>query len=281
MKLAWATDVHFDHLDEADVEDFHRRIADSSAEALLLGGDIANAKELDQRLAGLAAYVPVPTYFVLGNHDYYGGSVVAIRELVGGMDAPPVCWLPAAGIVRLADGLALVGHGGWGDAQHGDFDEAPVLTDYIAIEELVKTAGRRNVLTGMAEREALRRRLNLYGADAAATLRPALQAAAAGGGHVIVLTHVPPFPEAAWHEGELSTIPWQPGFTCKAMGDLLRGTASDHPDCQFNVLCGHTHGSGRATIRPNLRVFTARADYGTAMVNELAWDGTELTVTLV
>ncbi len=244
MKLAWATDVHFDHLDEEDVLEFCRRVAESSADALLLGGDISNAKDLADHLATLGEHVPMPVYFVLGNHDYYGGSVAAVQDQVG------------------------------------DFDEAPVLTDYIAIAELVKTAGRRNVLTGMKNRTRLRRRLHELGNDAAESLRPALLEAAALGGHVIVLTHVPPFPEAAWHEGEPSTIRWQRGFTCKAVGDLLREAASDHPSCRFTVLCGHTHGSGRAAILPNLDAVTAGADYGNFLVNAVNWNREELTVRL-
>ena len=52
-RLAWATDVHFDHLDAAGFHDFCHRVATSRPAALLVGGDIANARELDDHLQAL------------------------------------------------------------------------------------------------------------------------------------------------------------------------------------------------------------------------------------
>ena len=61
------------------------------------------------------------------------------------------------------------------------------------------------------------------GDDAAATLRPHLVEALEAAPEVLLLTHVPPFREACWHEGRTSDDDWAPGFTCKAVGDLLLG----------------------------------------------------------
>ncbi|MFM7113065.1 MAG: Eco57I restriction-modification methylase domain-containing protein, partial [Planctomycetota bacterium] len=41
-----------------------------------------------------------------------------------------------------------------------------------------------------------------------------------------VATHVPPFREACWHEGELSDDQWAPHFTSVVMGDALRAVIS-------------------------------------------------------
>mgnify|MGYP002064648301 CR=1 FL=1 len=78
---------------------------------------------------------------------------------------------------------------------------------------------------------------------------------------VIVLTHVPPFPETAWHEGRHSEPDWQPGFTCRAMGEELLAAAAQNPDTMFTVLCGHTHGEGEVAVLPNLTVLTGGAEY--------------------
>ena len=44
--------------------------------------------------------------------------------------------------------------------------------------------------------------------------------------HVLVLTHVPPFREACWHEGRISGDDYLPYFACKATGDVLLDEAS-------------------------------------------------------
>ena len=64
--------------------------------------------------------------------------------------------------------------------------------------------------------------------------------------HIMVLTHVPPFREACWHEGRISDDNWLPHFTCKAVGDVLIEAMAANPDHRMTVLCGHTH-SGAST----------------------------------
>src|SRR5438874_8164912 len=94
------------------------------------------------------------------------------------------------------------------------------------------------------------------GDEASAYLRSVLPEALRRFRHVIVLTHVPPFREACWHQGRISTDDYLPHFTCKAAGDALREAMAAQPDRQMTVLCGHTHGEGEARILPNLRVLT-------------------------
>lgn len=86
---------------------------------------------------------------------------------------------------------------------------------------------------------------------------------------VIVLTHVPPFREATWHEGHVSNDDWLPYFSCKAVGDVLVKVMESRPDCHLTVLCGHTHGGGVATILPNLQVITGAAVYGHPKIQQM------------
>jgi len=46
------------------------------------------------------------------------------------------------------------------------------------------------------------------------------------------------------------------------VGEVLERIMREHPDHTLTVLCGHTHGKGKAAIFPNLRVKTAGAKYG-------------------
>ena len=80
---------------------------------------------------------------------------------------------------------------------------------------------------------------------------------------------VPPFVEACWHEGKISDADWQPYFTCRATGNILKSFAIQHPRIQITVLCGHTHGSGTAQLSPNLRALTAGADYGRPRIERM------------
>jgi predicted phosphohydrolase len=238
-------------------------VRDSGADAVLVGGDTATAVDVAERLCELADATGLATYFVLGNHDFYRGSVASVRARASALGRPGVQWLPASGPRELAPGVVLVGHDGWGDARIGNFAGSDVvLTDYLLIEELSRCFRPEAFQGSFGERSALQDALLQLGADAATTLAPHLAAAAAPGRHVIVLTHVPPFREACWHEGRISDDHWLPGFTCGAMGELLAATARGHPDCRFTVLCGHTHGSGAACIAPNLIVHTQGATYG-------------------
>ena len=126
-----------------------------------------------------------------------------------------------------------------------------LLNDYRLIEEL----------SGLDERERLGQ-LHALGDEAAAHFRAVLPEALARFRRLIVLTHVPPFREACWHQGRISDDDWLPHFSCRAVGDVLAEAMAAHPECEMTVLCGHTHSPGEAQILPNLRVLTGGAVYG-------------------
>lgn len=261
--LAWATDIHLDHTDPDGALFFFTALEESSSDYVLLGGDMSNARNLAEDLALMSSIVTQPIHFVLGNHDYYGGSIDRVQEVARGLKSSGMHWLPAEGCIELAPGVGLVGNGGWGDARNGNHVDSPVmLTDYFVISELVEVYDKENDDMTLGSQPALKEKLSSLGLDSAAVLHPQLNDAAGRFEQVIVLTHVPPFPEAAWHEGVHSNDDWLPGFSCRAMGDELLKAAENHPDTMFTVLCGHTHGEGTTRIRPNLTVHTQGAEYG-------------------
>lgn len=222
ITLAWASDVHLDHAPPEGIAQFFDWVRESCASALLLGGDITHAKELDRTLREIAELAAMPVHFVLGNHDYYGSSIAAVRARMTALDGQRLIWLPAAGPRILAPGVTLVGQGGWGDARIGSFVGSPVfLTDYFAIEELALACDMDAFDGRFAADTDLEKELNRQGDACAATLRPHLEEAAASSRHVLVLTHVPPFRDACWPEGHVSDEWWLPAFTCKAVGPAL------------------------------------------------------------
>lgn len=255
MNIAWATDVHLNFITHRQALGFCQDVAAAGADALLLGGDIAESHDLADWLRFLERHLALPIYFVLGNHDYYGSDIATVRRQATVIQSNRLRWLPDAGVVELTADTALVGHDGWADARLGDFQRSPVLlNDYFQIADLLQASG--------GGKAALQRKLGVLGDQAAADLRPHLTEALARYPRVIVLTHIPPFREACWHEGQISNDDWLPGFTCYAIGDLLLETVGRCPECDVTVLCGHTHGEGIAQLLPNLKVITGAAEYG-------------------
>ncbi len=261
MKLAWLTDIHLDFLDRLQQKDFAERLANSGADAFLIGGDISKASSVEQHLAGWEALLSRPIFFVLGNHDFYGGSITTVRAAMQKISSLSswLRWLPAVGVVPLTATTALIGHDCWGDARLGNFETTPIeLNDFLLIKELSGL--------GMPERN---RKLRELGDQAATHLGDVLPAALARFRRVIVLSHVPPFSDACWHQGRISDADWLPYFTCAAAGKVLLDQASKHPDCELFVFCGHTHGRGEVRLLPNLYVRTGGADYGRSRIEAI------------
>jgi 3',5'-cyclic-AMP phosphodiesterase len=263
MRLAWATDIHLEFLTPPALARFCVTLANSKADAFLLSGDISQARGLEKHLRILERSVERPIYFVLGNHDFYHGSIAGVRERMAEVTgrSPFLRWLPAAGSLGLTERAGLVGHDGWADGRLGDYASSRVLlNDYRLIEDL----------RGL-DRAARLAKLNQLGDDAAAFLRASLPPALERWPLVIVLIHVPPFAEAAWYMGRRSDDDWLPHLTCQAAGAVLREEAAARPDREVLVLCGHTHSAGEVSILPNLRVLTGGARYGEPVVQR-EWD---------
>ena len=263
-KVAWLTDVHLNFVEPDEVGALARRIRASGADSAMIGGDIAEADTFGASLRRLADESGVPVYFVLGNHDYYKGSIAVVREEAAALtrDHPLLHWLPAAEVVQLSESTTLVGHGGWGDGRIGDFlGSEIVLNDYLLIDEIAGLLRPNPQLPEVYMTRELQERLMALGDEAAEHLRRVLPMALERGERVLVLTHVPPFREACWHEDTISGDNWLPHISCKAVGDVLVDAMRAHPDRSMTVLCGHTHSRGHARILDNLEVITGGAEY--------------------
>jgi len=261
QRLAWTTDIHLNFVDPRRIEALCQDIAARDAEAVLVGGDIGEGPTVKAYLRTLAEHLRRPIHFVLGNHDFYHGSITRVRGEIEDMveDSLWLSWLPDRGIVEISEETCLVGHDGWADGRLGDYASSRVeLNDYWLIEEL----------SGLGA-DARLKKLNELGNEAAAHFADVLPRALRHFRHVVALTHVPPFREACWHQGRISDDAYLPHFSCRAVGEVLREWMERFPERQMTALCGHTHGSGEAQILPNLRVKTGGAAYGEPEVTEM------------
>lgn len=261
IRVGWATDTHLDYTDDEGLAAFRESLGDARLDALLLTGDIALAGSVEGWLDRLHEWLCVPIHFVLGNHDYFGDSIAAVRARMGLLTErrDGVGWLPVSRIVPLGRETALIGHDGWADARCGDYARSRVtFGEYFLVEEL----------TGLEQDERFLR-LNALGDEAATHFRDVLPAVLDRFRHVIVLMHFPPFPEACWHDGAISLDEWLPHLACKAAGDVLFEAMRARPDVSLRVLCGHTHDAGDVLLLPNLRVTTGGARYGRPQLQDV------------
>jgi predicted phosphodiesterase len=253
MKILWLTDIHLEFPDADALDRFYRKLEKADADVVLISGDIGQAPTTIEFLRELQTAVRCRVYFVFGNHDYYFGSIKAVRSQASRVySSGPIRWLSISGIVALTKSLCCIGHDGWGDGRNGNYGGSNVrLNDFELIEEL----------TGLP-RDMRLKKIKSLGDEAADHLKKLLSETLSAFRHIVVVTHVPPFPESAWWMGKPSSPDWLPFFSCKALGDVLSEFMQKHPEKQMTVLCGHTHGSGTAKILPNLLVYTGSARYG-------------------
>ncbi|HUY89858.1 MAG TPA: metallophosphoesterase [Pirellulales bacterium] len=260
-RVAWLTDIHLNFLSPEESRVFLDNVAAAEPDAVLIGGDIAEAPDVSQKLETIARSLTCPVYFVLGNHDFYFGSIRQVREDVVQVcrQAPHLVWLTAAEAIELTPTVGLCGHDGWADARLGDYERSLVMmNDYRLIEEL---AG-----VGKAARWPLLRAL---GDAAAEHVRRVLPKALDRYPHVVFLTHVPPLREACWYQGQISSDEWLPHFTCLAVGQALVEIMRQRPERKLTVLCGHTHSSGETWPLPNVRILTGSAEYGRPEIQQM------------
>lgn len=261
MQLAWLTDIHLEFLEKEPLDAFVDQMAALDVDAFLIGGDIGNATNVVSLLTRLDDACNRPIYFVLGNHDFYYGSIHRVRSAVRRLcrERQNLTYLTANGVQQLDSRVALIGHDGWADAREGNYEQSSVmLNDYKLIDELApfSKAQRKHILYQLAQ-------------AAVDHVRQVLPLALASANSVLFLTHVPPWRAACWHNGQISDDEWAPHFTCRALGDVIQEIMMNFPDKRLTVLCGHTHSAGYVRLAPNIEVYTGQAEYGHPVVNRV------------
>lgn len=251
-RLAWATDVHWSHARGPARDEFGQQLYRVKPDALLITGDIAEAKTVRAALADIQRRAACPVYYILGNHDYYGSSVLQVRQSLTDNPVDGATYLATNYSTDLGD-FVLVGVDGWGDMRNGNVRGTTVmLADYFHIADLRMLPRDQLIarLNDLGDLDAKTLRLQLVALDTANETRP-----------VVVATHVAPYPGAAWHLGRTSDANWLPAFSCGAVGKVL-----DQVRRPLRVFCGHSHSGGEYRRGPDLVVRTGAAEYGAPAV---------------
>ena len=265
-KYAWATDVHLDFLSNRpqDLITFAESlIKHDNPTGIFLTGDISTAKSVIYHLSAIEKVVQRPIYFVLGNHDYYGSSVELVRKAMRELTnvSPFLRYMPTMPYYALTPSTAVIGHDGWYDAHHGDWQNSAFqMNDWTAIRDFHDVHGNKASIVGVARKLAH---------EGVTHVHNAIKQAVRYHKNVIILTHVPPFRESHIYQGKVGDDFAQPWFTSKMMGDMLLDAAKSFPSHSFTVLAGHTHGKYSGKIRDNLMVNVGGAEYYTPALQGL------------
>lgn len=265
MRLIWLTDIHLDHAAGATLIKFFESVNLENPDCVLISGDIAEGLTIKRYLYMIYDALKVPIYFVIGNHDHYQSSIKSVRKLMKELTKDKtndLHWMNVSGVVSLNKDTALIGHDGWADGRNGDWNKSSVmLNDYYLIDELAKGKGVNDA--------ARKIKLEELADEAADYLEKQLTKALKDHTNIIVLTHVPPFKGASWHEGKVSNWEWLPHFSNAVVGPRLAEIMMKHPDKKMTILTGHCHSSGVYQPIDNLVVKTGHATYGKPEVQEV------------
>ena len=225
---------------------------------ILIGGDIGEGDNVHKYLKKMGKFFKCPVLVVCGNHDFYNSSIDFVTQKIIKAIEPydNLIWLDQVPYVEITPTCAVIGHSGWSDGRYGDYFNSNVdLSDYHCIADLmvISKSDRLKVLQELA-------------AKAADHIKNSLEAVFPKYETVYLLTHVPPWREAAVNAGKMSDDDWAPHFSSKIMGDTIEEFMKDCKG-QLIVLCGHSHGFGDIQIFPNVRCITGDARYEHPKVN--------------
>lgn len=266
MQLAWITDIHLNFVDAPAKRRFFQSVAEQ-ADAVAISGDIAESHDVCRYLQKIEEIVQKPIYFVLGNHDFYRGSIPEVRRMVTetAEESKHLKYLTAMNVEALTPSTAIIGHDGWADGRFGDYDHSKViLNDHLLIAELAVCWDGVHL-----DKQRIKPILAALADEAARHFETTLKAAASEYSNVIAVTHVPPFREAARFQGTMSDDDFLPYFACEAVGEVMKRVMQQRPKSNLLVLCGHTHGGGEVQVLDNLRVLTGEAEYGRLRINKI------------
>ncbi len=268
-KFAWCTDIHLDHIrSDAEIVDFAKRLVETDPPAVLITGDISVAPRLVYHLSILESAFNRPTYFVLGNHDYFNGGIDEVRKSMRELTnmSQFLKYLPLTSFTALSPSTALVGHDGWYDGGYGDAQNSQfMMNDWSMIQDFVQHSGGHRF---MVQNNNLRDRASLISVcqrlarEGVMHVMTGIKHASRYHKNIIVLTHFPPFRESHIYRGQVGDDHAQPWFTSKMMGDMLLDAARTYKNINFTVLAGHTHGAYDGNPAPNMRVIVGHSDYG-------------------
>lgn len=286
--FVWMSDLHLDfYADNVNrvVYEITKICEPSDVRGLLISGDITTSRNLITHLAMIERALQKPIYFVLGNHDFYDSSYEDVNKQMVELSSMSnfLKYLPTTPYVQINNNTVIVGANGWYDGIHGRPSLDVIMMDWIRMKDYQELfigspqnwEGSARAKPCTAKHLALildkSRELSLNSAQQ--VTRGIKSAKRNSMKNVIVITHIPPFPQVCFYKGLPSLPTFVAWYSSKLMGDVLTQAAEQLQDMTFTVLCGHTHERRSVEIKKNLRVVSGQAKFGEVVVSDFVTVG--------
>jgi len=255
IKAHWLSDIHLDQASDQQCNLLLEKITSTESDCLVVSGDISKATKLLDHLSLLAAAcAPNKVFFVTGNHDYHGGNIRDVESHVNALCTAidNLHHIDGSQIIPLSRHVCLIGHRGWPDARAGYGQHTVVDSpDRHVIEDF----------DGLTLSQSLEK-MTMLGLESARVIRHILPLALTQYRHVVVLTHVPPFSEAAMYDNKPCGPTHSPHYVNQSFGMTINAIARAFPRRLITVLSGHTHHACMIHVRPNVIVRVGHARTG-------------------
>ena len=89
--------------------------------------------------------------------------------------------------------------------------------------------------------------------------------------HIILATHIPPWPIASRHKGDIADGNGLPFFCCPSLGRVLDEEMKKAEllkrDTKLTIFCGHTHAPFDRVLAKNMRIIVGGSDYKKPVMN--------------
>lgn len=273
MQIIWLTDIHLDHINKLEHENFLNKIIKASTDVktektcVVITGDIGNSqctRPYMETWKTVLEAKDISLYFVYGNHDYYGSSVKVEREHLSSTSLKD-CWLASCNEVKLSEKTSLIGHDGWYDGGYANWFKSNVdMNDYYQIFEINRQ---------WYDKGQIFDKINQLSMESAAHIFEQGTKILSSSTEVLVIaTHVPPYRENSVFMGNISDDNWMPHFSSKHMGDAIIKLGNNFPDKDIIVLCGHSHGKAKHKPLNNIVSLTAEARYKYPCISNIFTD---------
>lgn len=244
--MLWLTDIHVDFKNKETVDRFFDSIASEKARGICITGDMADKEQSISFLEELSKKVDFPIYFVLGNHDYYGSSILSFQKKIESFfeGNPSVVYLPSQEEIGVSDTTAIIGIDNWYDLEIGNYFKSEVrLRDFTEIADFM-----------ILEKHQLYDHFQKGSRNTIFQVKRKLEKAFENYAHVILLAHVPPFIEACLYKNKPADEEHAPFFIQGLLGSFLLEFMEGYREKSLTVLSGHTHHKAFYQPLPNLVV---------------------------
>lgn len=244
-KYLWFTDTHFNKASPLTFIKFIIHLIKEKPKGIFLTGDISNGILTYFYLKILAIFINCPTYFVLGNHDYFFSSIEKTHQRIRSVcqDYPNLIWLTEQEPIKINNEVALIGTEGWYDVNLGNPKYLKFTFDWVLTENF------RKLPNMLARIKAFRSLANKSCKIIEHKLKSALEQ---NYKTIYILTHYPPWKEAGRDPDSFFGKYHLAYDINMRLGQTIEKIMKEYPHKNVVVLCGHTHSDAWIHVSHNI-----------------------------